>query len=191
MMAILNEKKLPASEMGIDLNQILVELFSERNISKDTKDINTSKRSPYAKYLFADINKAEPVKLVDMPGVAKSSHRNIIDDAVAYMEQRYSEMFKPSQRCRAPHLNIDNLRDALFTADILNRYSIKNEKDLIEWMMQQNKDLGLKFQNMYDNYDDTIKKQKKFEAKVFNKNILEKAVKNEFFLGLESSWLHK
>ena len=39
-----------------------------------------------------------------------------IDDGVAALLRRWPEMFKPSERCRPPHLHRDTLRNKLFQA---------------------------------------------------------------------------
>ena len=71
------------------------------------------------KSLFVEINKAEPVKLVDMPeGGASASENMILTEAAEELRRRYSAMFKPSQACRPPHLNVDNLRDEMHQASL-------------------------------------------------------------------------
>lgn len=184
MMTILDEKNLSQLETGIDLENILVEVFSEKNSSSTSSLSSTS--SSFAKYLFTEINKAEPVKLVDMPGIAKSAERKMINNAAAHLENSYRDMFKPSQRCRAPHLNVDNLRDALFTADVLSRHSITNEEELVNWIMDQNKELGEKYKNQKSKKGKGGKTA--FEV---SQTALDKAIKFDFYLGLESTWLYK
>ena len=161
-MAVLAEK----GDAGIDLDNILVEVHSS-----STKESDTSVE------LFTEINKAEPVKLVDMPGVATKGEQNIINGAAESMKARFPDMFKQSQQCRSPHLNIDNLRDALFGAEIIKKHQIKSPKKLVEWMMAQNETLAVHFRNEEN------------QQKV-NKNALAKAVKYDFYLGLDSSWLY-
>jgi hypothetical protein len=58
MMTILQEKANDG-HLQLNLNQILVEVFPSTSSDDHAQDI------------FTEINKAEPVKLVDMPGVAK------------------------------------------------------------------------------------------------------------------------
>ena len=61
--------------------------------------------------LFADINKAQPVNLIDMPGVAPDTTKQYLNEATEIMAARYSAMFSDSARCRLPHVNVDRLRD--------------------------------------------------------------------------------
>mmetsp|Transcript_29986 Transcript_29986/g.69171 ORF Transcript_29986/g.69171 Transcript_29986/m.69171 type:complete len:162 (+) Transcript_29986:734-1219(+) len=148
-----------------DLNNVLVEVHS----STRARDVSQE--------LFTEINKAEPIKLVDMPGVATKGEQKIINEAASRLQKNFPEMFKPSQQCRAPHLNIDNLRDALFGSEILQRHQLKSSKQLLEWIIGQNESLGKKFQN-----EETRPK--------VNPTALDKAIKNDFYLGLDPSWLY-
>jgi hypothetical protein len=162
MMTILQETK---TDLSIDLERVLVEVFPQSDYETHAQD------------LFAEINKAEPVKLVDMPGVASETDRKNITTSASRLQQKFPEMFKASQKCRAPHLNVDNLRDALFASDVIQRHKLKSPKALEEWMMQQNELLGKHYRN------------EEHASKVSNA-ALTKAVSYNFYLGLESSWLY-
>eukprot|EP00590_Aulacoseira_subarctica_P010656 CAMPEP_0172417084 /NCGR_PEP_ID=MMETSP1064-20121228/3592_1 /TAXON_ID=202472 /ORGANISM="Aulacoseira subarctica , Strain CCAP 1002/5" /LENGTH=424 /DNA_ID=CAMNT_0013155175 /DNA_START=8 /DNA_END=1282 /DNA_ORIENTATION=- len=144
---------------------VLVEVFPENHVS-------------HAQDIFTEINKAEPVKLVDLPGVAKVAERKIINEAAAALAAKYPAMFKPSQRCRPPHLNTDNLRDALFTANILNKHDhIKSQADLLLWLEDHNAELGRKYKSGVS-------------TRSANDVAVSKSIENEFYLGLESTWLY-
>jgi Uri superfamily endonuclease len=43
----------------------------------------------------------------------------IITKRASHLQQKFPEMFSASQKCRAPHLNVDNLRDALFASRVI------------------------------------------------------------------------
>eukprot|EP00978_Attheya_sp_CCMP212_P001914 scaffold3990_cov54-Attheya_sp.AAC.2 len=176
MMAILQQKaEASDSESAsrvvetLDMERVLVEVFPFTEHSE----------SSHATDIFTEINKAEPVKLVDMPGVAKGQDRRIINKAASSLQEEYSPMFKPSQRCRPPHLNMDNLRDAIFAADVLDRHTIKSQKALVGWLLEQNEKLCKKY----------TAKGVALPSNVTPK-MLEKAIQYNFFLGLESSWLY-
>lgn len=141
-------------------------------------EVYSSAKENFSKELFVEINKAEPVKLVDMPGIAKSSERNILSNATASLRDNFPEMFKPSQKCRMPHLNEDNVRDALFAAKVLERHKINTPSALYEWMMHQNEKLGERFKS------DPEAKEK------VPKTAIEKALKHGFYLGLDSTWYY-
>jgi hypothetical protein len=131
-----------------------------------------------AKELFTEINRAEPVKLVDMPGVLNDSSRQMLNDAAAALRDQYPAMFKSSQRCRPPHLNIDNLREALFVAAVLDRHSIPNATALLDWMKSENDRLKVEYQ------------QEAVRNKVPEK-VMEKVDANQFYLGLDATWYTK
>lgn len=160
-MALLNIQE----KEGFDLNRILVEVYS-------------SEVTDHAEEIFTEINKAEPIKLVDMPGVASKGDRKIITDAAANLQAQYSEMFKPSQSCRPPHLNIDNFRDALFAAEVIKKHNLKSSKALTDWIAARNEELRIKFQ------DEEVARTVPLKA-------LEKAKQFEFYLGMgDSLWLY-
>lgn len=175
MMAILQEKKAQVDDSLLDLDRILVEVFP---------NLDPESRPKHAEDIFVEINKAEPVKLVDLPGVAKGSERKIIDGAADSLRSKYPDMFKPSQRCRAPHLNLDNLRDALFASDVLKRHSIKSDKALLNWMEEKNMEMAARFADQGGNGSKTASKN-------VSKSALAKAESFQFFLGLDSSWLYQ
>jgi len=179
MLAILESEKNKANKNNtetttnnnnhLNLDQILVEVFPQYPSSSST----------HAQDIFIEINKAEPVKLVDMPGVASNLDRRIISDAAMHLQDVYSEMFKPSQRCRSPHLNVDNLRDAIFAAEVLKKGQIKSKTALVKWMLQKNEEMKVKYSSTSGNKEDT------------NKAALEKAKKFDFYLGMDLTWLHQ
>lgn len=149
---------------SFDLDNILVEVYPQQS-------------SILAQDLFLEVNKAEPVKLIDLPGVSKVKDRNIITDAVEELSMVYPNMFKPSQRCRMPHVNVDNVRDNLFASNIIAKHNISSRKQLYEWLIKQNQSLEKKY-NALDTVDG------------IPKMALDKAKTNKFYLGLESSWLY-
>lgn len=164
MMTILSNKVDNDSSSVFD--KVLVEVFPQ----------HTSSNENHAQDIFLEINKAEPVKLVDMPGIAKVSDRKIINQAADTLCEAYPEMFKPSQRCRPPHLNVDNLRDAIFAAGVLNRHSFKSQKALVDWMMKQNKIMGEKIRSS--------------PPPNLSPSAMNKAKQFDFYLGLDLSWLY-
>lgn len=101
---------------------------------------------------------------------------NIITDAVEELSMKYEIMFKPTSRCRPPHLNVDVLRDDLFRADFIHRYDITSKEELLLKLDEINKLLG-------DKYDKELG-EKETQALV-------KAKANSFYLGLaDKRWMH-
>lgn len=165
MLKVLEEK---AAADDFDFDKILVEVYPQKE--ERNEDV-------HARDLFLEVNKAEPVKLVDLPGVAKAADRKVINEGADRLLEKYPDMFSPSQRCRAPHLNIDNLRDALFASNAIQRHNIKTPKALEQWILGQNDLLASKFQSEEN-------------RKLVLKTALNKAEKYDFYLGLDSSWLY-
>lgn len=162
MMTILQEKDNNSSMF----DNVLVEVYPQTSDHGDS----------HAEDIFTEVNKAEPVRLVDMPGVAKAVERNTLTDGVNRLQEAFPDMFSASSRCRAPHLNNDNLRDALFKAEVLTRHAIKSAKALESWLLREN--------------DKLAEKYKSGDVKGVSKAALNKAQASGFYLGLESSWLN-
>ena len=113
------------------------------------------------------------------PGVGLSkADRKTINEGARRLEEAYPDMFKPSQKCRIPHLNIDNLRELLFTSDVVKRHGLKSPKAMETWLLQQN-----------DRLREEYTKEDSTKAAAMNKNALQKAIKFDFYLGLDSTWL--
>lgn len=193
MMAALKELINKKTEKGDEVpdidaayERVLVEVYPEPIDDEEDKTSNTggegfakSASDGFAEKIFVEINKAEPVKLIDMPGVASAADRKIITEAVEILQDQYMDMFSASQRCRVPNVNVDNLRSMIFGANILKKHKLTTSKKLTEWLMEQNAALG-------DEYENSKPKQELFSKKQWGK-----ASSNNFYLGLESSWLYK
>jgi hypothetical protein len=183
MMQALREKRNKgllekAGDSGINndddetlFGSVLVEVYPQPD---DIADADV-----HAEQVFLEINKAEPIKMLDMPGVASDSDRAIITDAVMTLQVQYKEMFSTSQRCRVPNVNVDNLRNAIYGANVLNRNKLTTSGKLIEWLIVQNASLGSK-------YETTAERRAFISQKAW-----EKASGNGFYLGLDSSWLYQ
>ena len=107
----------------------------------------------------------------------------MISQAADQLKEKFPMMFSPSQNCRSPNLNIDNLRDAIFASNMISRHTITSSKQLMDWMMNQN-------HKLHDKYNGTMNEMDLKKYKV-SKAALEKAKTNSFYLGLESTWLYE
>ncbi|CAN0006944.1 unnamed protein product, partial [Phaeothamnion confervicola] len=135
--------------------------------------------------LFTEINKAEPVRLVDMPGEGAGEHvKAILHEAVAELEAKYPEMFKPSMRCRPPHLNPDRCRDEVFQSELITRHGLKTTAQLVGWLLCANEALGR------DKWSSPGGRAASAPGDKTLDRALQKAHANQFFLGLDKSWLH-
>ena len=130
--------------------------------------------------LFADINKAEPLKDVDLPGMVSDFERETLQRVVAALQTSFPEMFKESTKCRKPHLNQDNLRDAIYSRGVVERHGHNDEEELLAWILTQNDKLGKRTDKEW------IKRNPKSPS--FRKAVA-KARNFEFWLGLEDGWL--
>jgi hypothetical protein len=163
------------------LEKIVVEVYTKTPPSEESHvDASTDLDSIHAKEIFLEINKAEPIKFVDIPGVVKGSDRKMLNDAVDQLHDEFTEMFRTSTKCHPPHVNIDNVRDALFAANVISRHKMKSTKHLFDWLIDQNDLLAQKYNNNGGKTDESSHATK----------ALEKAVKYNFYLGLESSWYY-
>lgn len=169
MMKILSEKKTE----DIDLERVLVEVYPAPPEGDDETEME------YASEIFQEINKAEPVKKVDI--FATKGDRKILVGGVEALQQRYPAMFSPSVRCRPPNVNVDNLRDAIFASNVLKDHGIKSPTALYEWLQKQNEAL----KELYNSSDKKTPIQS-------NDKALQKANKYEFYLGLDPTynWLN-
>ena len=89
----------------------------------------------------------------------------------------YAPMFKPSQNCRPPHVNIDVLRDDIFQSEFIAKRNITSADMLIKAI-----------------HDENVIIEKSFEKKAIQQKqskAVEKARQNKFFLGLDKTWVHR
>ncbi len=108
----------------------------------------------------------------------------IINEAGTELAALYPNMFKLSQCCQPPHLNTNNLRDALFMANILKKNgNIESPKDLPQWLEDHNAELGKKYKQVEGS---AIRNSKRGVSDV----AASKAIETECCIGLESTWLY-
>jgi hypothetical protein len=89
----------------------------------------------------------------------------------------YGEMFRPSPNCRAPHVNVDTLRDELYTARAVSRIGAQSASQLLAWLLRENERLR-------------VRKAEEWGGKV-NAKALAKAADNRFFLGMDTNWIRE
>jgi len=176
-------KKDPDADFGFDINKILVEVFKrppQPNADSKAETAAAAASSSYAKELFNAINSAVPVKYIDTPDVASADEKAPYDEACDQLNKEYPEMFKPTHRCRPPHVHIDSLRDDMYQANVMGNFKLSSPEDLLNWMTNQNTELGKRVTN----------EKKKNHIKL-KKAIFDKAVAHNFYLGVTKSWMHK
>ena len=62
--------------------------------------------------------------------------------AAEQLREMHPDMFKASANCRAPHVNIDMLRNELHAADVLGQHKIKTAEELVAWLGAHNEALA-------------------------------------------------
>ena len=135
-----------------------------------------------AKDLFLEINQAQPVQAMDLPGGSDGGAKNAINAACDALHEKYKPMFSSSMRCRPPHLHLDNLRQTIHDnelCDILgdneNGGAPLDGDALLKWLEDTNSKFGSR----------SDKEWKKIggSGPAFAKAI-KKARKFDFYLGL-------
>lgn len=86
-------------------------------------------------------------------------------------------MFKESQNCRPPHVNMDVLRDEIFQSDFISRRNVTTAGELVRAIEEVNASLAKVFRKNNKNKKDNDKR--------------EKARENNFYLGLNKTWMHE
>lgn len=130
--------------------------------------------------LFSDINKAEPVKLIDLPeGSAGEQEKAVYDGAVLEVSSRFAKMFSSSSRCRVPHLNVDSLRSDMFESQLIHRHELHTSEALLTWLLDKNDAMGRR----------SAEEWVSAVGKVHAGKALQKAAANQFWLGMDRSWM--
>jgi len=121
--------------------------------------------------------------------------RQILNDVTDSLALKLPEMFKPSQRCRPPHLNIDVFRDELFQSRFLTRHNIHTSVELekllldVNLMLSQRKDedwIAGTFTSSTDIEGNSGSEKKGKTIGTGRK----KAKEYNFFLGLDKHWIN-
>jgi len=153
----------PAANIGLHSDfHLLVEVYPVTH-ERQIKD------------LYLEVNKGESVKEIDLPDAIAPKRKSIIDDACERLQQMYPEMFKPSERCRPPHIHKDTLRNKLFHHTSIE--DVSSAADLIDGLLIVNKQLQARPSSSWGG---RMRKP------------LGKALAHDFYLGLEdyAVWLH-
>ena len=140
--------------------------------------------------LFTEINRAEPVALVDFPeGVEGSASKNdnaVLTAAAEQLRELHPEMFKPSAKCRAPHVNVDMLRNELHAADVLGQHKLTSADALLAWLDAHNEALAAR-----DDAAWVTASGSRAASGDALKKALVKAREKHMYLGMTWAWLHE
>jgi hypothetical protein len=170
-------------------DEVLVEVLPvEASSSNEDKKIDVDSMICS---LFKEINMAEPVKLVDLPSAEKAaeSERQILNEAAERLKETFPDMFRASQRCRIPHVNIDNLRDMVFQARVVKRNKITSSDELFQWFLDRNEMTSdLTEDREWLNRSRRLARRGGSTGIMFEK-ALTKSKTKKFYLGLTNEWV--
>jgi len=110
----------------------------------------------------------------------------VLDETVDGLAAAYPDMFKPSSRCKPPHLNVDVLRDDLFQSEFLSRHDVRSAEDLRSLLDRVNRALGEHHQHEHEH-------EQNGAAGGLSKSAaaaLKKATEHGFYLGLDKAWMY-
>lgn len=138
------------------------------------------------KELFTEINKAEPVLLVDLPdGGASETDNAVLTIAAETLRDKYPAMFKPSHGCRPPHVNVDVMREEMHRAELLSREKLTTADQLVSWLEERNAELAARDDGQWNKESANVKSNAAL-AKA-----LAKARTEGFYLGLTWDWVRE
>jgi len=103
----------------------------------------------------------------------------ILDAAADSLAATYPDMFKPSSRCKPPHLNLDVLRDDLFQSEFLPRHDVSSAAELLAVLDRVNAALQVQYAQA------DVSNQSKSAV-----TALKKATEHGFYLGLDKAWMY-
>ena len=166
----------------------LTQLVNEGILEADTpavievfsapKGASPSQRNVLASAVFTDINSCEPVKLCDIPGAMEAEEKAVLDAACLALKEKFPSMFKPTSKCRPPHVHLDTLRDKLFHFNVIRQLQTGDAGDLEGWLLEQNNFVLSKIK------EDRWLAMRGRSGKPAVKNALAKAKKNKFWMGM-------
>ena len=93
-------------------------------------------------------------------------------------------MFSPSQNCRSPHVNVDVCRNDIFESELLQNQGITSTDMLLKTIESINLNIGNEIQK-------GRKKKSSKKASTSKEKALQKAIENNFFLGLDKAWMYR
>jgi hypothetical protein len=180
MCAVINLKEGERPEF---LKKVLVEVYSlstedARNNAAKRNNSSSSASLLTASILFTEINKAEPIKGIDMPDTPISKdHLEIINAGTKMLKdyRQFGLCFKPTSRFRQPHVNLDSMRDEIYNSDLVKRNKIRSETELFDFLMARNEEIQLKFES-------------KAAVGKLSDQINKKVKATGFYLGIENGW---
>ena len=138
--------------------------------------------------LFTEINAAQPVRFIDMPGVVSPEMKWALEGAAGALKAEYPAMFSESTRCKIPNVNLDVIREQLHEAEVARRFGLRTELDFLEWMSAENARLGARTEKQWLRLRPKRGRGSAGSKEAYLK-ALAKAREHGFFLGMCETWL--
>jgi len=138
--------------------------------------------------LFTEINRAQPVRFIDLPGSMSVDAKRALDGAASFFAKKYPSMFSESARCKLPNLNVDALREQLHDAEVGARYGLKTERDFVTWMRAENQKLSERSEKRWLELRPKRGRGSSGSEERYLK-ALAKAKEHGFYLGMCETWL--
>ena len=138
--------------------------------------------------LFREINSAQPVRLVDMPGETTPEAKWALEGAAQRLKARYPAMFSASTRCKAPNVHIDQLREEMHEARVMERFALASEEATLAWLDAVNDRLAERDDDAWLAARPKRGKGSGGTRATYLK-ALAKAREHGFYLGMDFNWL--
>ena len=111
----------------------------------------------------------------------------MIDAVAESFGARYPEMFKPSQRCRPPHLNLDVFRDDLFQSRLIPLLGLRSLAQLEAYLQRANEQLSQRSEEQWRVV--LAGEGGRAGGGKATDQALRKAREHGFFLGMTKAWM--
>lgn len=111
----------------------------------------------------------------------------VLNSATEQLAARHPIMFKPSSRCKPPHLNVDVLRDELYQSGFLRRHpaAARSSEGLLRLLLRVNSALALVQPTARAAAGSALQSPSKSQAAAERK-----AAEHRLYLGLDKAWLY-
>ena len=169
----------------------MIDLVEHEADSQDESNSQSPLEEKYSTTSLTAVNKVETLATNQNPiastkatktikKINQADHIAILTEAIETLAKLKPDMFKPSSRCKPPHLNIDVLRDDLFQSDFLQRHSLLTSSDLLT-----------KLHELNQKQKGSIPQTHAVEVSKSMQSATQKAFEHDFFLGLDKAWMYK
>ena len=112
----------------------------------------------------------------------------MLEGAAQRIKERYPAMFSASERCKIPNVNLDVLREELFSAEVVNRFGIADEDAFVTWLEGENAKLAQRTEKEWLEARPKRGRGSTGSEETYLK-ALAKAKEHGFYLGMDFSWL--